>query len=843
MRRRIPTWLSGVAWFGLLAFAAGPGLAQHPSQAPTGLARCWQDLGAEDAELAYRAACRLMRSPERAVELLGKHLQAARAPDLRKIQACLKDLSSPTFAVRQRAFQELQRLGEVAEAPLRKALEAKPDLETRNRVKLLLSHLERPASAPEKLRQIRAVEVLETLASPRARELLQVLARGYPEHHQTRQARESLLRLGQRHPVPEAWLARAKGPPPGGGKEGRVPFGALTRLGATRFRHQGPGSPGGFSPGSSLLISRDRTSVYLWETQTGKLRRKFGIAATCLAVAPSGTQMALGLAGKGQQASAVVCWDWQAGRELSRLELSPGVNPLRMAYSADRARVLIQCSEGSLRAWDTRSDRAATLWQPADGLRSLHGFSPDGTRVVVGSRANAYVLDVKKKRKHLLPAMEREPRHVAFSPDSRWVAVASDFSRERVNVCDAATGKLVWRSADGAGAYAHSVRFSADGKALAVAAYRQEIALWDLRTGKFLRTLPGSRDCTIGALSADRRWLASAGQTLGVWDLQSGRRVDVGDGHRADINGLALSRRYDWIATSNYTDVRLWDPLTGRRKRLLDTGGNFVRGVAVSPDGRLVAVGQPGPGEGFLKVWEAATGRLVYRLPGHGVRNYGRAADVRFSPDRRFLFSWGDDGHLRKWDVRTGKALLEVPTQPPGTKRSEREEKPEFSQLQHGWASQPERFLRLEANGDLRTFDLNTGKEGPVVNLGARPFAAGCAFSPTGRHVACYGYNLGVAVRDATTGKPAFTLAVPGRPRGLAFSADGRALAAALEDRVIVVEVATGKVRLTAEANAQAVAFSADGRFLATAMADTTALLWDLALLAEAPKGQAGSGP
>ena len=57
-----------------------------------------------------------------------------------------------------------------------------------------------------------------------------------------------------------------------------------------------------------------------------------------------------------------------------------------------------------------------------------------------------------------------------------------------------------------------------------------------------------------------------------------------------------------------------------------------------------------------------------------------------------------------------------------------------------------------------------------------------------------------------------------------------------MADKIAVVEIATGKVRLNFAAKARALTFSSDGRFLAAAMADTTALLWDLALLAEGSK-------
>jgi WD40 repeat protein len=836
MNRPILRWHRGViAFFGLIAFAAEPGLPWEHVQDSNALAGCWEDLAAVDAEVAYRAAGRLVQNPEAAVKLLRKSLRASEAPDMAKIQAWVDDLSSAKFSVRNSASNALVGQGELAEVTLRKSLETKIDFETRRRVQTILSRLDEPVVAPEKLREIRAVEVLETLSSAEAKDLLQLLAKGYSEHRQTRQATESLRRLNDREPLPERWIAWAKSQLPVADKDDPLPFGARVRFGTTRFRHQSQGGPtgrnsGGFSADSRLVISHDQDAVYVWETQTGKLQRKFPLAAACFAVAPKDPLLALGLTDRGQKNGAVVLLNWQTGKELRRLELPAGTTPIQLAFSPDGGKVLCQNSDDKLSAWDIISGRETSLWQPTDKPLKLYGFSLDGAAVVVGAETN-YVVDLKKNQKQVLPAKYRLYQ-VAFSPDASLVAITAESGSQRIHICDAASGKLRWRSGDGIGGFRTSPRFSPNGKLIAAGGYQQEISVWDVQTGKFLRSLPGSNDAGVGAISADGRWLASTGQTLGVWNLETGQRVSVGAGHSMIANGLALSKRCDWIATNDYGEVRLWDPTTGKPKGTLDTGTTFMRSAAVSPDGKLIAAGQPGPGDGFVKVWEAATGRLIYKLPGHGVRDYGRDAEVHFSPDGRYLVSWGDDGFLRKWDVKTGKARSEFLTRAPGT--GDRRDFI-FRAEAHGWNSQFDRFFLLERGGDLHSFDVHTGKESAVVKLRPTQFSDEVAFSATARLVAIGG-RFDVTIQDTATGKSAFTVTLTGRPRRLAFSPDERTLAAAVDDKIVVVEIATGKVRLTFPANAHALTFSADGRFLAASMADTSALLWDLAILADRPK-------
>ena len=75
---------------------------------------------------------------------------------------------------------------------LRKALEAKPDLEARQRVEKLLERLQGTTEIPEKLRLIRAVEALEIIATAEARELLQRLAKGQEQVLDWEQAKADL---------------------------------------------------------------------------------------------------------------------------------------------------------------------------------------------------------------------------------------------------------------------------------------------------------------------------------------------------------------------------------------------------------------------------------------------------------------------------------------------------------------------------------------------------------------------------------------------------------------------------------------------------------------------------
>jgi WD40 repeat protein len=159
----------------------------------------WRDLAEADAPQAFEAIQTLALAPAQAVPLVRERVPAVSAA---KLAALLRDLDSDTFAVRERARQELAQLGKFAEPSLRKALQEKPSLDVRRRMEELLERLDDPTSVPEHLRALRAVEVLEMIGTPEARRVLRDLAGGAPEALLTQHARAALARLDGRGPSP-----------------------------------------------------------------------------------------------------------------------------------------------------------------------------------------------------------------------------------------------------------------------------------------------------------------------------------------------------------------------------------------------------------------------------------------------------------------------------------------------------------------------------------------------------------------------------------------------------------------------------------------------------------------
>jgi WD40 repeat protein len=273
---------------------------------------------------------------------------------------------------------------------------------------------------------------------------------------------------------------------------------------------------------------------------------------------------------------------------------------------------------------------------------------------------------------------------------------------------------------------------SRDGKSLASGSADQTVKLWNLASGRAVRTLRGHTDKVVAvSFSPDGRTLGSgsADKSARIWQTASGRMLRQLSGESA-FGDVEFSPDGQWLATRSGWQWTKWNPTTG--SKIKESSAPFTLSIAVSPDGKWVGV----VGGGLsVALWNAPAWGLE-RPVGRPRSGLG-SLSVAFSADSRWVAAGSEDGEIRLWKL--GPDTLE---------------------------------------------EIFKAPEIPVVSL---------AFAPDGAHLAA-GYGDG-SVRLWNLSTKQATVTLEGTTAALAFI-DAGTLATGMPDGSIALwEVASGKER------------------------------------------------
>jgi hypothetical protein len=143
------------------------------------MAVLWKDLASTDFTKADAAWRRLATCGDNAVPFLQEQIRPISIPpfDLKRVEQLIASLDHDKYAVREKANKELLAYGELVITPLQKLLAKPPSEEARARAEKILKKVKELPLTPERLRVLEAIELLEMLKTPLARQLLEDIAR------------------------------------------------------------------------------------------------------------------------------------------------------------------------------------------------------------------------------------------------------------------------------------------------------------------------------------------------------------------------------------------------------------------------------------------------------------------------------------------------------------------------------------------------------------------------------------------------------------------------------------------------------------------------------------------
>ncbi|MBC8350585.1 MAG: protein kinase [Planctomycetes bacterium] len=584
-----------------------------------------------------------------------------------------------------------------------------------------------------------------------------------------------------------------------------------------------------FSPeGNEIASASDDRTVKIWIVATGMLvNRLQGHRGGARAVGWNPDGRTLATAGD-DQAGGVKLWDLSGiARNTCLLGHTHFVDSV--AFSPVGRVFASGGADGSIRVWNANTGEQSALLQSGSGEIKSIAFSPDGKQLAAANNQNKTVklwnLSTTKVEK-TFEGHSGSVLCVAFSSDGQYIASGGS----EVIVWNVASGKATetihWPS--------QALAFSNDGDILAIATLApgvRRIELWDMKKGQIVQRLPSKHvsDVMSLALSPDGKLVAtgSADKTIELWDVASGKLLKTLIGHANYVASLAFAPDGMTLASgSSDRTIKLWDVPSWELKSTLHGHSDHVYSVAFAPDGKTLVSGSR---DNSVRLWRAASEDDVLALDRFKERSKEsrlNAHAIALSPDGKTLAIGRTNGKIKLWEINKRQMRLEIVS---------------HSDWVTDLAFSPDGRLIASASRDatVRIWDSNTGELKTTLR-GHLGLSNNVCFIANGKRVVSSGAGRqrNLLLWDVSTGKLLGEFDGHERPvKSLAISADGQTLVSGSFDRTIRLwDIATFEQRAVFTGHTEkvsGVAVSPDGLSLASVSTDATVRVWDITSGAE----------
>ena len=371
-----------------------------------------------------------------------------------------------------------------------------------------------------------------------------------------------------------------------------------------------------------------RTTVSIWDVnareQVSEWRVEFRIydVAEVAAFSPTDPLFAI------PSEDAIHLWNWKTGESLGRMTGTR--HPLQSCHFFDGG----SSCEGNPR------DRTAI-------------FSPEGRYLIIASMRpdiELWNIETRQLEGHFEGHTGNWVEKVAISPDGKYMA-SFESSSASIYVWAVESRQLLRKAQSGIGTISDVV-FSPDSQHLYVATetagltwidpgpwqgWDDQVRVWHVKSGQHIDTFGGEfRELEEITLSPNGKIaLLHYWDAVVVWDIEKKRSLNVWTDFLRDrfYNVVKLSPDGKTVGATSRYFIKTWDVASQQMKRIVSAEGATFEGLAISPDGRQLAVHR----DRWLEVRNLQTGKVELQFPQHT----GWLEEIVFSTSGRWIATVG----------------------------------------------------------------------------------------------------------------------------------------------------------------------------------------------------------
>lgn len=456
--------------------------------------------------------------------------------------------------------------------------------------------------------------------------------------------------------------------------------------------------------------------------------------------------------------------------------------------------------------WNLPKDAIARFGK--GGIRDIL-YSPDGSTLAVAGKIGLWLYDTSTYEAiDMIPSESTEFNCLAYSADGNFFA-AGDM-QGTIHLLNKKTGEKTEINAHTS--WVNGLCFNPEGTILASAGRDFLLQLWDVKTGKHIKTLKETKsEIQCITFSPDGNTLASGeNNVIRFFDIHSGNEKTL-NAHSSWVDDLSYSPDGKSILSiSDDNQIFLWDVNTHKKKIFDGPTEGYPTSVDFNPDGRIIASGGM---DNKVHLWHGPTGEYITAFSGHT----WYIVSVVFSPDGKSIASAAEDGTIRFWDVESGTLKNSLTG---------------HTDTIYSVAFYPNGTQLISCNGDGTLNVWNIKSRSLVRNITSEYEELNrVVFNENGDIIACGIEEIVIINKDNPEQQRVLSKIKKGL-RSFEITSDGKTYAAVHENKnIYLLNSKTGKLKNTLSGHTDYVystAFNPDNTLLASGSYDNTVRLWDV---------------